>query len=167
YIGVVNRSQSDITKNKNIDAALEAEEHFFETHPAYHHIANRLGTRFLQKTLNEQLTKHITNAIPALVNKLQTTVRDLEDRKEKFQINVLDEDTKTKRILDALKEMKNDFEAKIGVVLKSSKVILPKDKLTGGALIKRIMNEKYRSAIDIMSFNDEEMRWVEKYAICV
>ncbi|RWS23599.1 Dynamin-like protein, partial [Leptotrombidium deliense] len=76
YIGVVNRSQSDITTNKDIKSAIEAEAHFFQTHRAYRDIANRLGTPFLQKSLNEQLTRHIKNAMPGLVNKLETTLRE-------------------------------------------------------------------------------------------
>lgn len=59
YVGVVNRSQRDIEGKKNIKFALEAERKFFLSHPAYRHMADRMGTPYLQKVLNQQLTNHI------------------------------------------------------------------------------------------------------------
>lgn len=53
YIGVVNRSQKDIDGKKDIRAALAAERKFFLSHPSYRHIAERMGTPHLQKTLNQ------------------------------------------------------------------------------------------------------------------
>ncbi|ETE62389.1 Dynamin-1, partial [Ophiophagus hannah] len=53
YIGVVNRSQKDIDGKKDIQAALAAERKFFLSHPAYRHMADRMGTPYLQKTLNQ------------------------------------------------------------------------------------------------------------------
>lgn len=52
FIGVVNRSQQDILTNKPMPAALEAEELFFQQHPAYRSIAARCGTQYLNKQLN-------------------------------------------------------------------------------------------------------------------
>ncbi|KAI4816415.1 hypothetical protein KUCAC02_008742 [Chaenocephalus aceratus] len=53
YIGVVNRSQKDIDGKKDIRAALAAERKFFLSHPGYRHIAERMATPHLQKTLNQ------------------------------------------------------------------------------------------------------------------
>lgn len=53
YIGVVNRSQKDIDGKKDIKAAMLAERKFFLSHPAYRHIADRMGTPHLQKVLNQ------------------------------------------------------------------------------------------------------------------
>lgn len=53
YIGVVNRSQKDIDGKKDIRAALAAERKFFLSHPAYRHMADRMGTPHLQKVLNQ------------------------------------------------------------------------------------------------------------------
>uniref|UniRef100_A0A8C7M9K1 dynamin GTPase n=1 Tax=Oncorhynchus kisutch TaxID=8019 RepID=A0A8C7M9K1_ONCKI len=62
YIGVVNRSQKDIDGKKDITAAMAAERKFFLTHPGYRHLAERMGTPYLQKTLNQSPTyrKHST-----------------------------------------------------------------------------------------------------------
>ena len=50
---MVNRSQKDIDGKKDIRVALAAERKFFLSHPAYRHIAERMGTPHLQKTLNQ------------------------------------------------------------------------------------------------------------------
>lgn len=53
YIGVVNRSQKDIDGKKDVKAALRAEQVFFRNHPAYKHMADRMGTPYLQRILNQ------------------------------------------------------------------------------------------------------------------
>lgn len=53
YIGVVNRSQKDIDGKKDITAAMAAERKFFLSHPSYRHLADRMGTPYLQKVLNQ------------------------------------------------------------------------------------------------------------------
>lgn len=63
YIGVVNRSQKDIDGKKNIKAALLAEEKFFLSHPAYKHMADRMGTPYLQRTLNQVKNAHTHTAM--------------------------------------------------------------------------------------------------------
>jgi dynamin 1-like protein len=52
FIGVVNRSQHDISQNKSLKDALKAEEAYFRQTPAYRNIAHRCGTHFLAKSLN-------------------------------------------------------------------------------------------------------------------
>lgn len=50
----------------------------FFSHPAYRHLADKCGTPYLQKTLNQQLTNHIMNTLPALKDKLQKQIISLE-----------------------------------------------------------------------------------------
>lgn len=50
---MVNRSQRDIDGRKDIKAALLAEQSFFQNHPAYRHMAERMGTPYLQRILNQ------------------------------------------------------------------------------------------------------------------
>jgi len=58
YIGVVNRSQKDIDGKKDIRAAMAAERKFFLSHPSYRHMAEKMGTPYLQKTLNQVGIRH-------------------------------------------------------------------------------------------------------------
>ncbi|XP_018648167.1 putative dynamin [Schistosoma mansoni] len=85
YIGVVNRSQRDIDGRKDITAALEAERRFFLSHPSYRHMADRMGTPYLQRILNQQLTNHIRDTLPHLRNRLQTQLISLEKEVSDFR----------------------------------------------------------------------------------
>ena len=75
YVGVVNRSQKDIEGRKDIKAAMAAERKFFLSQPAYRHMAERMGTPYLQRVLNQQLTNHIRETLPALRDRLQVSRR--------------------------------------------------------------------------------------------
>jgi dynamin GTPase len=85
YVGVINRSQKDIEGRKDIKAALAAERKFFLTHPSYRHMADRLGTPYLQKVLNQQLTNHIRECLPALRDKMQKQMLALEKDVEQYK----------------------------------------------------------------------------------
>ncbi|KAG8217241.1 Dynamin central region-domain-containing protein [Butyriboletus roseoflavus] len=64
YVPVVNRGQRDIDTSKTINAALEAERNFFETHPSYKGKSQYCGTPFLARKLNMILMQHIRNTLP-------------------------------------------------------------------------------------------------------
>ena len=50
-----------------MEAAVKAEEDFFRDGSSpYRHMADRMGTPFLQKFLNKQLKLHILKTIPEL-----------------------------------------------------------------------------------------------------
>ena len=85
YIGVVNRSQRDIEGKKDIKIALDSERKFFLSHPSYRHMADRMGTSYLQRVLNQQLTNHIRDTLPALRDKLQKQMLQL-DKEVTFQL---------------------------------------------------------------------------------
>ncbi len=55
---MVNRSQKDIDGKKDIKAALLAEQKFFLSHPAYKHMAENMGTPYLQRKLNQVKNTH-------------------------------------------------------------------------------------------------------------
>lgn len=112
---MVNRSQKDIDGKKDIRAALAAERKFFLSHPAYRHMADRMGTPHLQKVLNQvgsspfpgaprclsagngvsvplaslvswqQLTNHIRETLPSLRSKLQSQLLSLEKEVEEYK----------------------------------------------------------------------------------
>lgn len=56
---MVNRSQKDIDGRKDINAAMAAERKFFLSHPSYRHLADRMGTPYLQKILNQVCSRAI------------------------------------------------------------------------------------------------------------
>lgn len=52
FIGVVLRGQNDINANKSIKKARNDEVGFFQRHPVYKVVADRMGSLHLAKTLN-------------------------------------------------------------------------------------------------------------------
>ncbi|KAK8550587.1 hypothetical protein V6N12_039288 [Hibiscus sabdariffa] len=66
YVGVVNRCQEDINKNRSIQEALAYEEQFFHDHLVYNGVSNRCGIPRLAKKLNQILEQHIRKYLPCL-----------------------------------------------------------------------------------------------------
>ncbi|ONH90725.1 hypothetical protein PRUPE_8G071400 [Prunus persica] len=74
YIGVVNRSQEDITMNRSIKDALVAEEKFFRSRPVYNGLADRCGIPQLAKKLNQILVQHIKAVLPGLKSRISSAL---------------------------------------------------------------------------------------------
>uniref|UniRef100_A0A8C0LA64 Dynamin-2 n=1 Tax=Canis lupus dingo TaxID=286419 RepID=A0A8C0LA64_CANLU len=162
YVGVVNRSQKDIDGKKDIKAAMLAERKFFLSHPAYRHIADRMGTPHLQKVLNQQLTNHIRDTLPNFRNKLQGQLLSIEHEVEGYK-NFKPEDPtrKTKALLQMVQQFAVDFEKRI----EGSGDQVDTLELSGGAKINRIFHERFPFEIVKMEFNEKELRREISYAI--
>lgn len=66
----------------------------------FRHMADRLGTPYLQKTLNQQLTNHIKDTLPALRDSLQKKLFALEkDVAEYKNFSPNDPSRKTKALM--------------------------------------------------------------------
>ncbi|XP_041032953.1 dynamin-3 isoform X10 [Carcharodon carcharias] len=162
YIGVVNRSQKDIDGKKDIRAALAAERKFFLSHPSYRHMADRMGTPHLQKILNQQLTNHIRETLPALRNKLQSQMLSLEKEVEEYKNFRPDDPTrKTKALLQMVQQFGVDFEKRI----EGSGDQVDTVELSGGARINRIFHERFPFELVKMEFDEKELRREISYAI--
>ncbi|KAK9098036.1 hypothetical protein Syun_025081 [Stephania yunnanensis] len=66
YVGVINRSQEDINRNKCVTEALAYEQNFFCNHPVYQRLHDRCGIPQLAKKLNLVLEQHIRALLPEL-----------------------------------------------------------------------------------------------------
>uniref|UniRef100_A0AAY5JX69 dynamin GTPase n=1 Tax=Esox lucius TaxID=8010 RepID=A0AAY5JX69_ESOLU len=162
YIGVVNRSQKDIDGKKDITAAMAAERKFFLTHPAYRHLADRMGTPYLQKTLNQQLTNHIRDTLPGLRAKLQSQLLSIEKEVEEYKnFRPDDPSRKTKALLQMVQQFSVDFEKRI----EGSGDQIDTAELSGGARINRIFHERFPFELVKMEFNEKELRKEISYAI--
>ncbi|XP_060619461.2 dynamin-2 isoform X1 [Anolis sagrei] len=162
YIGVVNRSQKDIDGKKDIRAALAAERKFFLSHPAYRHMADRMGTPHLQKVLNQQLTNHIRETLPSLRSKLQSQLLSLEKEVEEYKNFRPDDPTrKTKALLQMVQQFAVDFEKRI----EGSGDQVDTLELSGGARINRIFHERFPFELVKMEFDEKDLRREISYAI--
>lgn len=163
YIGVVNRSQKDIEGRKDIKAALAAERKFFLSHPSYRHLADRLGTPYLQRVLNQQLTNHIRDTLPGLRDKLQKQQLTLEKDVEQYK-NFRPDDPaiKTKAMLQMIQQLQSDFERTIEG---SGSAQINTMELSGGAKINRLFHERFPFEIVKMEFDEKELRREIAFAI--
>uniref|UniRef100_A0A3B4TTN1 Interferon-induced GTP-binding protein Mx n=1 Tax=Seriola dumerili TaxID=41447 RepID=A0A3B4TTN1_SERDU len=161
YIGVVNRSQKDIDGKKDIKAALEAERKFFFSHASYRHMAEKMGTPRLQRVLNEQLTNHIRDTLPAFRSKLQSQLLALDKEAEEYR--GYRPDDPSPYILRCWKEFQFsvDFEKRI----EGSGDQVDTVELSGGAKINRIFHERFPFELVKMECDEKEMRREISYAI--
>ncbi|XP_074025553.1 dynamin-1 shibire isoform X1 [Leptinotarsa decemlineata] len=163
YIGVVNRSQKDIEGRKDINAALQAERKFFYSHPSYRHIADRLGTPYLQRVLNQQLTNHIRDTLPSLRDKLQKQYLTLEKDVDQFKhFRPDDPAIKTKAMLQMIQQLQVDFDRTIEG---SGSAQINTMELSGGAKINRLFHERFPFEIVKMEFDEKELRREIAFAI--
>uniref|UniRef100_A0A8B9HIQ6 dynamin GTPase n=1 Tax=Astyanax mexicanus TaxID=7994 RepID=A0A8B9HIQ6_ASTMX len=161
YIGVVNRSQKDIEGKKDISAALAAERLFFLSHPAYRHMADYMGTPYLQRVLNQQLTNHIRDTLPAFRSRLQAQLLLLDKEAEEYRhMNPDDPSRKTKALM-LIQHFGLDFEKRI----EGSGDQVDTVELSGGAKINRIFHERFPFELVKMEFDEKELRREISYAI--
>ncbi|XP_058235237.1 dynamin 3a isoform X1 [Hemibagrus wyckioides] len=162
YIGVVNRSQKDIEGKKDISAAIAAERVFFLSHPAYKHMADHMGTPYLQRALNQQLTNHIRDTLPAFRNRLQSQLFSLDKEAEEYRhMNPDDHSRKTKALVQLIQHFGLDFEK----MIEGSGNQVDTVQLSGGAKINRIFHERFPFELIKMEFNEKELRREISYAI--
>ncbi|AWP07744.1 hypothetical protein SMAX5B_015217 [Scophthalmus maximus] len=162
YIGVVNRSQKDIDGRKDITAALQAERKFFLSHPSYRHLADHMGTAFLQKILNQQLTNHIRDTLPGLRSKLQSQLLSIEKEVAEYKNFRLDDPSrKTKALLQMVQQFAVDFEKRI----EGSGDQVDTYELSGGAKINRIFHERFPFELVKLEGDEKTLRKEISYAI--
>ncbi|XP_032381537.1 dynamin 3a isoform X5 [Etheostoma spectabile] len=162
YIGVVNRSQKDIDGKKDIKAALLAEKKFFLSHPSYKHMAESMGTPYLQRILNQQLTNHIRDTLPAVRTHLQGQLQDLNKEAEKCkQFSPDDPGQRTKTLLQSVQRLAVDFEK----LIEGSGDRVDTVNLSGGAKINRIFHESFPNELVKIKLDERKLRREINYAI--
>lgn len=162
YVGVVNRSQKDIDGKKDIKAALQAEKNFFRSHPAYGHMAAKMGTPYLQKMLNQQLTNHIREKLPAFRSHLHTQLLALNREAEEYRKYVPDDPARrTKTLLQLVQRLSVDFEK----LIEGSGDKVDTDYLSGGAKINRIFHVQFPHELVKLESDERDLRREITYAI--
>jgi hypothetical protein len=78
YIGIVNRAQEDIVNRVPVEVALRKEIEYFNTHPEYKNLPERLlGTRSLTSKLSEQLVEAIKRSLPDIMRQIEEKLDEL------------------------------------------------------------------------------------------
>lgn len=144
YIGVVNRSQADINKNKSIGEALSFEEQFFHDHPEYHNIQDRCGIPQLAKKLNEILEQHIRETLPALKSQLNSYFQAIEEEMRTYGDAMESKEKKGAIILDMLRSYNEAFCS----LIDGKNCEMSTEELTGGARIRYIFQSIFVKALE-------------------
>ena len=152
YIGVVNRSQKDIDNSKQIQEALDDEKKFFLSHPAYRSMADRQGTSYLQKALNQQLTNHIRSTLPKLKDEFRQKMILLEKEVRTYK----DEANNSSKTLNKLlHQLRVDFGRN---VLTRDCDDVSTDKLSSGARIHDLFHKMFPQQLAKTCADSKELR---------
>lgn len=145
FIGVVNRSQYDIQENRPLSDALQAERDFFRQHPAYRNMANRCGTEFLAKTLNQTLMAHIRERLPDIKARLNTLMGQTQQELASYgDVAFTGKEHRGSLILQLMTRFASSFIASIDGT--SSEISTR--ELCGGARIYYIFNSVFGNSLE-------------------
>ncbi|XP_063900299.1 dynamin-1-like isoform X2 [Zophobas morio] len=163
YVGVVNRSQKAIEERKSIDEARKEEKQFFENHPVYRHLAEKMGTIQLQRVLNQQLERHICASVPHIKSQLAKEVALLEKQVREFDQHDLSNNEKpAARLMQILQRFSYEYWGEINGFTSSSVNL---ESLSGGARINRIFFESF--PYEISKYEMDEKRVINELSTLV
>lgn len=144
FVGVVNRSQQDIKLNKTVKESLENEEDYFRKHPVYRTIANRCGTRFLAKLLNQILLFHIKSKLPDIKTRLNTLIGQTEQELSSYGKSI---DPTNENKAGLILDLMNKFASRFVSSIDGTSTDFGTKELCGGARIYYIYNDVFGGSL--------------------
>ncbi|KAF2009870.1 dynamin-1 [Aaosphaeria arxii CBS 175.79] len=145
FIGIVNRSQHDIQERKPLADALDAERDFFRHHPAYRNMANRCGTQFLAKSLNQTLMAHIRDRLPDIKARLNTLMGQTQQELASYgDVAFTGKEHRGSLILQLMTRFASSFISSID----GTSAEISTKELCGGARIYYIFNSVFGNALE-------------------
>ena len=145
FIGVVNRSQHDIQGNKALADALKDEADFFRHNPAYRNMANRCGTQFLAKSLNNTLMAHIRDRLPDIKARLNTLMGQTQQELASYgNMQFSGKEHRGSLILQLMTRFASSFISSID----GTSTEISTKELCGGARIYYIFNSVFGNSLE-------------------
>ncbi|KAL8448675.1 hypothetical protein Emed_003584 [Eimeria media] len=160
FVGVVCRSLAQTREQLSPKAAQEEEARFFQNHPAYKCFANRCGSRYLAKMLNQVLMQHIKDSLPELRERLQKRLQEAEAELAGYGDPLLEaKGNPGALLLHFFSKFARNFQDAIDGKLQSQQ---SSDHLMGGARINFIFHDWYGRALaefdPLNGLSDHEIR---------
>jgi len=147
YVGVVNRSQKAIKDKVLMKVAHAEEKKYFESSPSYMHMASRMGTAYLSKTLNKVLVAHIKEKLPGIRSKITSMAAAKEDELQALGGDVdLTPDEQKRVLLHTITKVANEFR----VSLEGNSEHVSAEELYGGARIGYIFRKIFSEELSAM-----------------
>ncbi|XP_074287055.1 dynamin-related protein 3A-like isoform X2 [Silene latifolia] len=157
YIGVINRSQEDINKNKSVAEALSFEEQFFRDHHEYKGVLDRCGIPQLAKKLNQILEQHIRANLPALKSQIKLHFQAVEEELRTYGDGVESKEREAV-VLNILRSYSEAFSS----VIDGKNPHISTQELAGGARIRYIFHSIFGKALKEVDpcedLSDDEIR---------
>ena len=145
FIGIVNRSQADIQSGRSLSDALQAERDFFKHHPAYRNMANRCGTQFLAKSLNQTLMSHIRDRLPDIKARLNTLMGQTQQELASYgDVAFTGKEHRGSLILQLMTRFASSFISSID----GTSTEISTKELCGGARIYYIFNSVFGNSLE-------------------
>ncbi|EKE37163.1 hypothetical protein ENUP19_0285G0016 [Entamoeba nuttalli] len=141
YIGVVNRSQQDINNGVDVKTSLRHEKEFFENHPVYCSIAERMGTEYMVNRLNVLLLQHIQKCLPGLKQQINQCYEKARSRYEDIKPD--DENLLSLSLQQIMK-----FSGSFAAALNGTDTNIHTHEISGGAKIFSVFENNFRPTID-------------------
>ncbi|XP_060179425.1 dynamin-related protein 3A-like isoform X2 [Lycium barbarum] len=158
YIGVVNRSQQDINKNRPIREALAYEDQFFRDHHVYRGLSDRCGIPQLAKKLNQILEQHIRNVLPTLKTDLTSHLVAVEKELHAYGEALESKGEKGAMLLNILTKYSEAFSAEVD----GNTQAMTTKALSGGARIHHIFQSIFVKSLEDVDpcedLSDEDIR---------
>ena len=174
YVGVVGRSQKDISENMRVDKGLKKEAEFFSNTEPYNTLPNRdtlLGTKSLVSKLTTEMYKHIADSMPDIEQEINEKLQETNTKLERLGESVPIEDSdKQSQLFRLIREYLSLLENKIkGKFDENSKITLKNESnYSFGAQIRFIFKELYLDLTDNYQAskhytNDHFVEKIKKY----
>ncbi|KAA3489853.1 dynamin-related protein 3A-like [Gossypium australe] len=149
YVGVVNRCQEDINKNRSIQEALAYEEQFFHDHPVYNSVSNHCGIPQLAKKLNQILEQHIRKDLPCLKAVLNSRMHAAIKELQTYGDVVESKAEQGAALLHILRRYCDAFSAMVD----GKSPDMSTKELFGGARIHYLFQSMFVKLLEVMSLS--------------
>ena len=153
---MVNRSQNDINTKKDIKKALEAERQFFVQHNSYKHIVERMGTRYLQQNLNQELKDHIMNKLPQIRRELNQKLKEINQELKEIGFDENESRDTSQTIINLLFSFQEIIAYSIDGQGMSREEVNTSD-ITGGVYINRSFYQDFNNFFNEAINNSESI----------
>ncbi|CAL8117594.1 unnamed protein product [Orchesella dallaii] len=135
-IGIMNRSQEDITRGLTVDQQLEREESFLEHQ--YPDLADKNGVPYLRKKLHELLVPHILKCLPGNLRQFEEELESCRKR-----LAGVPADKSRDEEFDSLFETIRRFESNMKTEIEGSTFRPESSYIYGGVIIKEIFQKRF------------------------
>lgn len=147
YVGVVNRSQSDLESRVPIAEARSKESTFFHSHPIYAPHAANMGSQYLASKLSAMLMEHIRNVLPSIRARLTSQLSDVRKQLAALGPELTSADDTSATLLHLLTSYASAFADAIDG---RPRAPISTNELAGGARISYIFHDRFGSELSRM-----------------